>query len=75
MPTIIPIPGAGSAERVKENMTLVDMSKDDMAEIDKILASFPQTGARYVTDISWVQLPIYTNGTQVRRSSGEADVR
>jgi len=56
-------------------MTLVDMSKDDMAEIDKILASFPQTGARYVTDISWVQLPIYTNGTQVRRSSGEADVR
>ncbi|GAB7339073.1 hypothetical protein MBLNU457_5729t1 [Dothideomycetes sp. NU457] len=47
MPTIIPIPGAGSAERVKENMTLVDMSKDDMAEIDKILASFPQTGARY----------------------------
>jgi len=48
MPTIIPIPGAGSAERVKENMTLVDLSKEDMAEIDRIISSFPQTGTRYV---------------------------
>ena len=47
MPTMIPIPGASSPERVKENMVDVDLSDNDLKEIDSLLASVPIEGGRY----------------------------
>ena len=47
MPTIIPIPGATTPERVTENSKEIDLTDDEMAEIDAILAKFEVSGARY----------------------------
>lgn len=49
MPVIIPIPGATTAERVKENTVEVDLTDDEMAEIDATLAKFEVQGGRYPT--------------------------
>jgi pyridoxine 4-dehydrogenase len=49
MPTIIPIPGATTAERVRENATLVEVTDAEMAEIDVVLKKFPVVGGRYPT--------------------------
>lgn len=46
-PVIIPIPGASSADRVKENTTDVELSAYDLKEIDSILASCEVHGERY----------------------------
>lgn len=45
--TIIPIPGATKASRVEENTTIVSLSKDEKAQLDKILSSFTVQGGRY----------------------------
>ncbi|KAL1614317.1 hypothetical protein SLS56_012139 [Neofusicoccum ribis] len=47
MPVIIPIPGMTTAERVEENSKIVDLTEEEMQEIDKILASFEVVGTRY----------------------------
>ncbi|TGJ84135.1 hypothetical protein E0Z10_g4667 [Xylaria hypoxylon] len=47
MPTIIPIPGATTAERVRENAKVVELTEEEMATIDGILDGFKPTGARY----------------------------
>lgn len=47
MPLIIPIPGATTVERVVENLTDVELSANDVKEIDSILASIPMIGDRY----------------------------
>ncbi|KAI0913190.1 aldo/keto reductase [Ustulina deusta] len=47
MPTIIPIPGATTAERVRENSQVVELTDEEMAAIDKILAGFKPVGRRY----------------------------
>ena len=47
MPTIIPIPGATTADRVKENATLVELSAEEMEEIDEILLRAEIVGDRY----------------------------
>lgn len=47
MPTIIPIPGATTAERVKENAKVVELTDEDMAAIDKFLIGFKPLGRRY----------------------------
>lgn len=47
MPKIIPIPGSTNPDRIRENATVVDLTDDDMASIDKILASFTTAGERY----------------------------
>ncbi|KAI0459587.1 pyridoxal reductase [Xylaria acuta] len=47
MPTIIPIPGATTAERVRENAKVVELTGEDMAAIDKILDGFKPIGRRY----------------------------
>ncbi|KAI1369540.1 aldo/keto reductase [Xylaria arbuscula] len=47
MPTIIPIPGATRAERVRENTKVVDLTKEEMDSIDQILKSFKPVGNRY----------------------------
>jgi len=46
-PVIIPIPGATTVERVKENLVDVDLSDNDIKEIDSILASAEIHGDRY----------------------------
>lgn len=47
MPEIIPIPGATTAERVRENSKAVEITDAEMAEIDAILARFTVVGGRY----------------------------
>ncbi|KAG7146411.1 Pyridoxal reductase like protein [Verticillium longisporum] len=49
MPTIIPIPGSSSSERVRENCAAaaVELSEADIAEINDILAQFRPAGERY----------------------------
>jgi pyridoxine 4-dehydrogenase len=47
MPTIIPIPGATTAERVQENTKLVELTDGEMAEIDATMAKFEVQGGRY----------------------------
>ncbi|KAI2635166.1 aldo/keto reductase [Xylaria nigripes] len=47
MPVIIPIPGATTAERVRENAKEVELTEEDMAEIDEILENFTPLGRRY----------------------------
>jgi len=47
MPTIIPIPGASSEKRVSENSKEVDLTKEEMDEIEKILSTFTTSGGRY----------------------------
>ncbi|KAF2721513.1 voltage-gated shaker-like K+ channel, subunit [Polychaeton citri CBS 116435] len=51
MPTIIPIPGATTVERVEENSKLVDITDEEMAEIDATLAKFTTAGERYPDSI------------------------
>lgn len=45
--TVIPIPGATTAGRVKENSKLFDLTDQDLAELDAILDAFDVQGARY----------------------------
>lgn len=47
MPVIVPIPGATTVARVQENGKLIDISDDEMAQIDAILANFTTAGERY----------------------------
>ncbi|KAK4165710.1 pyridoxal reductase [Cladorrhinum sp. PSN259] len=47
MPKIIPIPGASSPERVKENATRIDLSEEDLVEIERIVREFKPIGERY----------------------------
>lgn len=47
MPTVIPIPGASHEDRVNENMVDVELSKDDLAEIDTLLKDAVVIGDRY----------------------------
>ncbi|KAB2568996.1 Pyridoxal reductase [Lasiodiplodia theobromae] len=47
MPVIIPIPGATTVERVEENSKIVEITEEEMQELDKILASFDVVGTRY----------------------------
>ena len=46
-PEIIPIPGATTGARISENSKNVTLTTEDVAEIDKILKSFPIEGGRY----------------------------
>ncbi|KAL9536271.1 Pyridoxal reductase [Sphaerulina musiva] len=47
MPKFIPIPGATTPERVKENMVEVDLSEADIKELDSLIASCTIVGRRY----------------------------
>ncbi|KAL2133805.1 hypothetical protein VTI74DRAFT_1662 [Chaetomium olivicolor] len=47
MPKIIPIPGASTPERVRENAVEVELTDEDMAELDRILREFAPAGTRY----------------------------
>ncbi|KAI2462700.1 hypothetical protein F4781DRAFT_438311 [Annulohypoxylon bovei var. microspora] len=45
--SVIPIAGARSETRIKENSISVDLSKEDLTAITAILNSFPVIGNRY----------------------------
>jgi pyridoxine 4-dehydrogenase len=47
LPQILPIPGSSTEDRVKENAKEVDLSEEEIAEIDGILAKFTTKGDRY----------------------------
>ena len=47
LPTIIPIPGATTAERVEENSKHIPLTEEDMAELDEILKKIEIIGERY----------------------------
>ncbi|KAK3398082.1 NADP-dependent oxidoreductase domain-containing protein [Sordaria brevicollis] len=47
MPEIIPIPGATTVERVNENAVFVELTDQEMDEIDATLAKFEVKGERY----------------------------
>lgn len=47
MPEIIPIPGATTVDRVLENSVELNLTKEEMKEIDSILARFEVSGDRY----------------------------
>ncbi|KAL1861729.1 hypothetical protein Daus18300_008698 [Diaporthe australafricana] len=47
MPTIIPIPGATTADRVNENSKLVELTDEEMSVIDGILEKIEAKGDRY----------------------------
>jgi pyridoxine 4-dehydrogenase len=45
--TVIPIPGATTPERVKENCTVVELTEQEMVELGEILERNPVQGDRY----------------------------
>lgn len=47
VPTIIPIPGATTVDRVKENAIAVELSAEEMREIEEILDKSEVAGDRY----------------------------
>ncbi|ROV89953.1 hypothetical protein VMCG_10106 [Cytospora schulzeri] len=47
MPTIIPIPGATTADRVTENSKVVELTDQEMSSVDEILEKMDVKGARY----------------------------
>lgn len=50
MPTIIPIPGSTTAERVKENAVEVELTEADLRDISTTLAECKVAGDRYQTE-------------------------
>jgi pyridoxine 4-dehydrogenase len=47
LPVIIPIPGATTEDRVVENTEEIELSEDDLEDINKVLASTQVIGGRY----------------------------
>ncbi|KAI0408522.1 voltage-gated shaker-like K+ channel, subunit [Xylaria palmicola] len=47
MPAIFPIPGATTVERVNENSKVIDVTDEEMARLDALLANFTPAGDRY----------------------------
>lgn len=46
-PQIVPIPGSTTVERVQENTKVIDLTKEEYEELDKIVQSFEIKGGRY----------------------------
>lgn len=44
---IVPLPGASKAEQVVQNCTVVELSNEELSEMDKLLKSLPVAGGRY----------------------------
>lgn len=47
MPTIVPIPGATTSERVEENAKIIELSEEEFKTISDIVDSFEVAGGRY----------------------------
>jgi pyridoxine 4-dehydrogenase len=53
---ILPLPGTSSLSRLEENMTLVDITPEEKAEINEIIKKLPVVGNRYpgaLNDLTW----------------------
>jgi aryl-alcohol dehydrogenase-like predicted oxidoreductase len=52
-PWIVPIPGTTKLERVEENIgaTALELTPDDLCEIDKIVSSVTVQGGRYPEEV------------------------
>ncbi|KAK8063344.1 aldo/keto reductase [Apiospora saccharicola] len=48
---VVPIPGSTAPERVVENSKLIDLSEDEMKQIDEVLDKFVRAGDRYPSSI------------------------
>ena len=46
-PRIVPIPGASTVERVRENARIVELTEGEMERIDEIVKAFVVQGDRY----------------------------
>ncbi|KAI0145485.1 putative aldo/keto reductase [Xylariaceae sp. FL1272] len=51
LPLIIPIPGATTAARIEENTKVVDLTEEEMKEIDATLSTFVPVGGRYPDNV------------------------
>lgn len=51
MPIIIPIPGATTVARVEDNSKQIELTDEEMAQIDATLAKFTTAGERYPTSV------------------------
>lgn len=47
MPNIIPIPGTTKIHRLEENLHVLDLTEEDMQEIDRIRKENPVQGDKY----------------------------
>ena len=47
LPAVIPIPGATTPDRVKENAKIIDLTDDEFVKINEIIQSFEVKGERY----------------------------
>ncbi|RYP45568.1 hypothetical protein DL768_008117 [Monosporascus sp. mg162] len=57
MPIIIPIPGGGSVERVRENTRVVELTNGDMDEVDAYLKGFSHAGERIAMELNkWLDV-------------------
>jgi pyridoxine 4-dehydrogenase len=52
MPTIIPIPGATTSERIQENTKPAQLNDEEKKALDEILKRFAPTGGRYPESMS-----------------------
>lgn len=52
--TIIPIPGATAAVRVKENSEVVHLSDQEKARLDEIIKTIPVSGSRQSPSIDQI---------------------
>ena len=52
-PSIVPIPGTTSVRRLEENLRAADveLTSDDLAEIDSVASEVPIMGDRYPTEL------------------------
>lgn len=47
MPQILPIPGATTTDRIKENMKPAKLTDEEMAALEEMVNKFPPIGDRY----------------------------
>lgn len=64
MPLMIPIPGAAAVSRVKENTVRVELTADEVKEVDDLVKRVPVYGERYggpVAKLSFGDSPAMKN--------------
>ncbi|ORY69696.1 uncharacterized protein BCR38DRAFT_502533 [Pseudomassariella vexata] len=68
VPTIVPIPRSTNPNRIRENATILYLTNEELADIDRILEGFIPSGDRYpkVTTQDWEQLSIELQVIHVR---------
>lgn len=48
---VVPIPGSSAPERVVENSFMIELSEDEMKQIDEVLDKFVPAGDRYPSSV------------------------